>query len=80
MKRKKATQIIHNALVGYVEDCAGENTPEANEIQEAWDLIREPSLTPEEIDNLKIIRDSLEPTSDLFKTLDKVMKGISISK
>ena len=39
MKRNKATQIIHNALVGYVEDCAGANTPEARQIERAWDTL-----------------------------------------
>lgn len=40
MKRKKAEQIIHNALAGYIEDCAGANSPEAKLIQKAWDFIR----------------------------------------
>lgn len=39
MKRNKATQIIHNALVGYVEDCAGANSSEARQIEKAWDTL-----------------------------------------
>jgi hypothetical protein len=39
MKRNKAIKIIHNALIGYVEDCAGENSPEAQQIEKAWDTL-----------------------------------------
>lgn len=35
-----ATTIVHNALSGYVEDCAGAGSVEANTIQEAWDLLK----------------------------------------
>lgn len=48
MKRDKAEQIIHNALVGYIEDCAGANSPEAKLIEKAWDVIRL-GASPDEI-------------------------------
>lgn len=40
MKRDKAEQIIQNALAGYIEDCAGVNSPEAKLIEKAWNSIR----------------------------------------
>ena len=78
MKRQEATQIIHNALVGYVEDCAGENTPEANEIQEAWDTLKEVDVTPEQAEHMKFLLDYLDIESELYDTLMKVMRALGI--
>ena len=79
MKRQEATQIIHNAFVGYVEDCAGENTPEANEIQEAWDTLKEVDVTPEQAEHMKFLLDYLDIESELYDTLMKVMRALGIS-
>jgi len=78
MKKMEAEQIILNALVGYIEDCAGKDSPEAKQIEKAWKIRyqSELNLTPEEINHLKVIRDSLEPTSELFRTLNKVVKAL----
>jgi len=40
MKKLEAEQIIHNALLGYIEDCAGENSPEAKQIEKAWNIVK----------------------------------------
>lgn len=40
MEKKEALEIIRIALTGYVEDCAGANTPEALEIEEAYEVIK----------------------------------------
>ena len=78
MEKSEATQIIHNALAGYVEDCAGADTPEANEIQEAWELIKEPEFSKEEVDELKIILGYLDVDSRFHTTKEKVMKALGI--
>ena len=78
MERKEATQIIHNALVGYVEDCAGANTPEANEIQEAWDTLKEVDVTPEEAGHMMTVLSFLDIDSELYDTQMKVMRGLGI--
>lgn len=75
MKRNTARIAIANALTSYIEDCAGVGSPEAEQIEEAWDKMKEPKLTQLEINELKVIRKSLEPTSDLFKTMSKVIKA-----
>ena len=77
MKKIEAEQIILNALVGYIEDCAGKDSSEAKQIEKAWKrrYQSELNLTPEEISHLKVIIDSLEPTSDLHKTLNKVIRA-----
>lgn len=36
-----AINTLHNALTAYIEDCAGEGTDEAEEIEEAWRLVLE---------------------------------------
>ena len=78
MERPEATQIIHNALVGYVEDCAGENTPEANEIQEAWDTLKEVDITPEEAEHMMTVLNHLDCYSELYDTQMKVMRALGI--
>jgi|AntRauTorckE6833_2_1112554.scaffolds.fasta_scaffold00576_20 predicted RNase H-like HicB family nuclease len=40
MEKEEAVAILQNALTGYVEDSAGEGSDEANNIQEAWDLVQ----------------------------------------
>ncbi len=47
MKRERAEQIIHNALVGYIEDCAGKNSSEAKLIKKAWDSFR--GVSPDKV-------------------------------
>jgi hypothetical protein len=76
MKRITAKRVIANALTAYIEDCSGVGTPETDQIEKAWDKVREPALTPLEMNELKVILKSLEPTSDLHKTLDKVIKAL----
>ncbi len=76
MKRILAKRVIANALTSYIEDCAGVGTPEADQIYKAWDKVKEPALTPLEMNELKVILKSLEPTSNLFKTLDKVIRAL----
>ena len=76
MKRILAKRVISNALTSYIEDCAGAGSPEAEDIEKAWQAVKAPSLTPLEMNELKVIRKSLEPTSNLFKTLDKVIKAL----
>ena len=78
MKRAEATQIIHNALVGYVEDCAGADTPEANEIQEAWDTLKEVDVTPEEAKHMRVVLNFLDIDSELYDTQMKVMRALGI--
>ena len=41
MKKEEALEIVHNALSGYVEDCAGADSEEAQELDEAWNLLKE---------------------------------------
>lgn len=36
-----AVDTLHNALTSYIEDCAGEGSEEAEDIEEAWRLILE---------------------------------------
>jgi hypothetical protein len=68
---------IHNALTGYIEDCAGEGTPEAEAIELAWNRMKVPfCLDDKEKDNLMTIVNSLEPTSELHATLLKVITFI----
>ena len=76
MKRDVAKSAIANALTSYIEDCAVAGSLETIEIERAWVKMQEPDLTPTEIEELKVIRKSLEPTSDLFKTLDKVIRAL----
>lgn len=78
MKRAKAKKVIQNALIGYVEDCAGAETPEANEIQEAWNTILEPEVTTEEANHMRTILDHLDIDSELYDTQMKVMRGLGI--
>jgi hypothetical protein len=83
MKRKEAVEVLHNALTSYVEDCAGANTPEAEEIQKAWDRIQEPSLSQEEVVDLITAIAVLDKLAELDKidgkltvTLNKILKGL----
>ncbi len=76
MKRILAKRIIANALTSYIEDCAGAGTPETEQIEKAWQVVKMPSLTAKEINHLRVIRNSLEPTSELFGTLNKVIKAL----
>lgn len=78
MKRDEAVIVLHSALTSYVEDCAGANTPEAEEIQEAWDTIQEPELSEEEVNHLKVILNFLDIDSELYDTLMKTMRGVGI--
>ena len=78
MKRNKATQIIHNALVGYVEDCAGANTPEAQQIEKAWDTLKEFNVTPKEAEHMMIVLNHLDCYSELYDTQMKVMRALGI--
>lgn len=46
MKTEEAKTIIYNALIAYVDDCAGRDTKEAKELDEAWKKLNEkPELT-----------------------------------
>lgn len=76
MKRILAKRVIANVLTSYIENCSGAGTPETEQIEKAWEKLKEPKLTIEEINHLKVIRNSLEPTSELFGTLNKVMKAL----
>jgi hypothetical protein len=78
MKRNKATQIIHNALVGYVEDCAGANSPEAQQIEKAWDTLKEFNVTPEEAEHMRVVLNHLDAYSELYDTQMKVMRALGI--
>jgi hypothetical protein len=40
MDKETANRIIANALSSYIEDCAGAGTPEAEQIEEAWQVIK----------------------------------------
>lgn len=78
MKRDEAVTVLHNALTSYVEDCAGTDTPEAEEIQEAWDRIQEPTLNSDEEKDIKVILNFLDIDSSLYDTLLKVARGIGV--
>lgn len=78
MKRIEAKTVIQNALAGYVEDCAGANTPEADGIQEVWDVILEPEVTPEEVEHMRTVLNFLDLDSELYDTQMKVMRGLGI--
>lgn len=78
MKRDEAITVLHNALTSYVEDCAGADTPEAEEIQEAWDRIQEPTLNSDEEKDIKVILNFLDIDSSLYDTLLKVARGIGV--
>ena len=88
MNRLHATVVLNNALVGYVQDCAGANSEEANEIQEAWNLIQEPTLSPEEVQHLRdavgLIKGdfglSQDYKNEINATLKKVMIAIGIQE
>jgi hypothetical protein len=41
MKKADAKTIVYNALISYVDDCAGRGTPEAQELEEAWNKLNE---------------------------------------
>lgn len=41
MKKADAKTIVYNALISYVDDCAGRNTEEAKELEEAWNKLNE---------------------------------------
>jgi len=51
MKRKEALHIISRSLVSYIEDSAGADSDEANEIQEAYDIISKPEVVEAPKDN-----------------------------
>jgi len=74
-------EVLYNALSGYIQDCAGEGSQEAGEIEGAWAKVQ-PLLTLDdsEKENLNTILDSLEPTSDLFGTLNKVLLAMGVLK
>lgn len=40
MDKEKAMEILYRSLVAYIEDCAGQGSEEAQEIDEAWDVIK----------------------------------------
>ncbi len=78
MNREESKTVVSNALAGYVEDSAGANTPEAEEIQEAWDNILEPEVTPEEAEHMMTVLNFLDIDSELYDTQMKVMRGLGI--
>lgn len=41
MKQTEAMSIVHNALVGYVEDSAGAGSEEAKTLDQAWNKLKE---------------------------------------
>lgn len=41
MNRPTALEVIRMALASYIEDCAGEGSEEAQQIEEAWQTINE---------------------------------------
>lgn len=45
MNKQEAQQLIYNALISYVDDCAGRDTKEAQELEKAWELVKNPELT-----------------------------------
>jgi hypothetical protein len=45
MNKQEAQQLIYNALISYVDDCAGRDTEEAQELEKAWELVKNPELT-----------------------------------
>ena len=45
MNKQEAQQLIYNALISYVDDCAGRDTEEAQELDKAWELVKNPELT-----------------------------------
>jgi hypothetical protein len=80
MKKIEAEQIILNALVGYIEDCAGKDSPEAKQIEKAWKrrYQSELSLTPKEKKHMKTILDQLDCYGELYDTHMKVMRALGI--
>lgn len=40
ISKEEALEIIYTALVSYVEDCAGQDSEEAKEIDEAYEVIK----------------------------------------
>lgn len=40
MKNSEALAVVHTALTSYVEDCSGVDTPETQELEEAWETVR----------------------------------------
>lgn len=71
------SEVLRNAISGYIEDCAGEGSEEAIEIEQAWDKIKPVIyLDDSEKENLGVILDSLEPTSELYATLSKVINSL----
>ena len=72
------TTTVYKALLGYVEDSAGEGSREADAIEDAWQKIIIPfSLNDDEQGHIKTVLDSLEQTSDLYRTLAKVFIAIT---
>ena len=82
MKREEALQIVFNALSGYVEDCAGAESEEAKEIQQAWELInKKPELTiqvPLEEDELERMQHEGEEFEWEFPTDEDPEQSIKV--
>jgi hypothetical protein len=56
MNKPEAQQLIYNALIAYVDDCAGRDSEEAKQLEQAWELVKNPQLTIE----VPIAEDELE--------------------
>lgn len=41
MSKEEAIQVVQTALVSYVQDCSGHGTEETNELEQAWELIKD---------------------------------------
>lgn len=78
MNREESKTIVHNALISYVDDCAGRETEEAKQLGEAWNNILEPEITPEEAEHMMTVLNHLDIDSELYDTQMKVMRGLGI--
>jgi len=80
MNRLHATTILHNALTSYCEDCVGseEYEEERKLIDEAWEFMQEPELTPEEVNDMRTILNNLDINSTAYDTQMKVMRALGI--
>lgn len=70
MKKLEAISIIHNALVGYVEDSAGAESEEAKELDVAWNLLRGELANPTGL-SLRFVNHVDEETTESYPTQDR---------
>jgi hypothetical protein len=75
MNKPEAQQLIYNALIAYVDDCAGRDSEEAKQLEQAWNKLTETASRND------FIRAICEYSGDgIAKVLPWVDKNVTIEK